>query len=110
MDPKFIEENHIIEKYLSGALPLKGQLDFERYCLENPELLDDLKLADRLHRGMRLLESGGRSALAEPTEKPWQKLPVILGAAGLIAILLVAVIVLGAKLSTEHGRAAGLER
>src|SRR6267142_319010 len=61
MDPKFIEENHIIEKYLSGALPLKGQLDFERYCLENPDLLDDLKLADRLHRGMRLLESGRRS-------------------------------------------------
>jgi hypothetical protein len=110
MDAKFIEENHIIEKYLSGALPLKGQLDFERYCLENPDLLDDLKLADRLHRGMRLLESGGRSPLAEPTQKPWQKLPVILGGAGLIAILLVTVITLGAKLSGESGRARALER
>src|SRR5882672_2245156 len=110
MDPKFIEENHIIEKYLSGALPLKGQLDFERYCLENPELLDDLKLADRLHRGMRLLESGGHSPLAEAAQKPWQKLPVILGAAGLMVVLLIAVIVLGTKLSNEHGRGADLEK
>lgn len=110
MDPKFIEENHIIEKYLSGALPLKGQLDFERYCLENPELLDDLKLADRLHRGMRLLESGGHSALAEPAQKPWQKLPVVLGAVGLLGILLIAVIILGAKLSSERGRSADLEK
>lgn len=110
MDAKFIEDNQIIEKYLSGRLPLKGQLDFERFCLENPDLLDDLKIADRLNRGMRLLESGGRSALAEPPQKPWQKLPVVIGAAAAIGVLLIAVIVLGAKLASSSSQSAELER
>ncbi|HZF18055.1 MAG TPA: hypothetical protein VE046_19165 [Steroidobacteraceae bacterium] len=110
MDAKFIEENQIIEKYLSGKLPLKGQLDFERYCVENPELLDELKLADRLHRGMRLLEAGSGSALLEPKEKPWQKLPVLIGAAAVIVVLLVAVIAFGAKYSGERAHVAALER
>ncbi len=110
MDAKFIEDNQIIEKYLSGRLPLKGQLDFERYCLENPELLDELKLADRLHRGMRLLEAGGGSALLEPKAKPWQQLPVLIGAAAVIAVLLIAVAVFGAKFSSERSHVADLER
>lgn len=110
MDARFIEDNQIIEKYLSGRLPLKGQLDFERYCLENPELLEELKLADRLHRGMRLLESGGGSALLEPKEKPWQKLPVLIGAAAVIFVLLIAVVTFGAKYSSARSHVADLER
>jgi len=110
MDAKFIEENQIIEKYLAGHLPLRGQLDFERFCLEHPDLLDDLKMADRLNRGMRLLEAGGRAEVLDPKEKPWKTLPVLAGAAVLIFALLVSVIVLASKYSGERAHVRSLEK
>ena len=61
MDPEFIEKNQIVERYLAGKLPFKGQQDFERYCRENPEVLDEIQLPDRLHAGMKLLEASGRA-------------------------------------------------
>lgn len=109
MDAKFIEENQIIEKYLSGRLPLKGQFDFERYCLEHPELLDELKIADRLNRGMRLLEAGGRADALDPKEKPWKTMPVLIGAAALIFALVIALIVLGSKYAGERSNRSSLE-
>ena len=42
MDREFIARNQIIERYLGGKLPLKGAQDFERYCCEHPDLLDDI--------------------------------------------------------------------
>lgn len=109
MDAKFIEENQIIEKYLSGRLPLKGQFDFERYCLEHPELLDELKIAERLNRGMRLLEAGGRADALDPKEKPWKTMPVLAGAAALIFALVIALIVLGSKYASERSTVTDLQ-
>jgi hypothetical protein len=109
MDAKFIEENQIIEKYLSGRLPLKGQFDFERYCLEHPELLDELKIAERLNRGMRLLEAGGRADALDPKEKPWKTMPVLAGAAALIFALIIGLIVLGSKYASERSSVKALE-
>ena len=37
MDRDFIARNQIVERYLSGRLPLKGATDFERFCRENPQ-------------------------------------------------------------------------
>ena len=37
MDRDFIARNQIVERYLSGRLPIKGATDFERFCKENPE-------------------------------------------------------------------------
>jgi hypothetical protein len=110
MDAKFIEDNQVIEKYLAGHLPLKGQLDFERFCLEHPELLDDLKIAERLHRGMRLLEAGGRPEVLDPKEKPWQKMPVLIGAGAFILALVIGLVVLGSKYSSERATIAHLEQ
>ncbi len=56
MDATFIERNQIIERYLSGKLPLKGALDFERFCQDNPETLIALGMSDRINQGLRLLE------------------------------------------------------
>ena len=109
MDAKFVEENEIIEKYLSGRLPLRGQLDFERFCLENPELLEEIELADRLNRGMRLLEAGGRADVLDPKEKPWKTMPVLAGAAVLIFALVIAVVILGSKYASARSSVTGLE-
>src|SRR5271167_1060705 len=61
MNREFIARNQIVERYLSGRLPLKGRQDFERYCHEHPELLDEIGLLERLNAALRLLEAGGRS-------------------------------------------------
>src|SRR5271155_5694939 len=60
MDFQFIERHQIIERYLAGKLPLKGAQDFERFCKDHPELLEDLGLATRVNAGLRLLAAGGR--------------------------------------------------
>jgi len=36
MDRDFIARNQIVERYLSGKLPIKGATDFERFCREEP--------------------------------------------------------------------------
>jgi hypothetical protein len=68
MDRDFIARNQIVERYLSGRLPLKGATDFERFCKENPSLLDELGLPERVHAGLRLLEASGKP-------EPWQEKP-----------------------------------
>src|SRR5262249_51137297 len=60
MDRDFIARNQIVERYLSGRLPLKGATDFERFCKENPHMLDELGLPERVNAGLRLLEASGK--------------------------------------------------
>ena len=110
MDAAFIEEHEIIEKYLAGRLPLRGQLDFERFCLEHPELLDELKLAERLNRGMRLLEAGGRTEVLDPKEKPWQKTNVLIGAAAFVFVLFIALVVAVSKYAGERATITDLKQ
>ena len=51
MDREFIARNQIVERYIGGRLPLKGAQDFERFCREHPELLDEIALTDRINAG-----------------------------------------------------------
>lgn len=102
MDRNFIDRNQIVERYLGGRLPLKGAQDFERYCREHPELLDEIGLTQRLTAALRLLEAGGRAPPWEVPAKPWwQKLPVLLGVAGLALVLAVTVAVLVGKIAAR---------
>lgn len=68
MDRDFIARNQIVERYLSGKLPIRGATEFERFCKDHPELLDELGLPDRVHAGLRLLEAAGKP-------EPWQESP-----------------------------------
>jgi len=95
MDATFIEQNQIIERYLSGRLPLKGAQDFERFCRENPETLTRLGMAERIHMGLRLMDASGQP---EPwAEKPvlfYQKPLAIAAVAGIAGTLLIATLLL----------------
>jgi hypothetical protein len=111
MDRDFIARNQIVERYLSGRLPLKGAQDFERYCHEHPQLLDEIGLSERINVALRLLEAGGRAAPWEAPAKPWwERLPVLLGAAGLALAAGVAVLVLFGKLGARDHLIASLHR
>ena len=87
MDREFILRNQIAERYLAGRLPVKGTHDFERYCRQHPEFIQELGLAERVHSALRLLEAGG---VAPPWEaKPrawWERLPVLIA----VAVLAIA--------------------
>lgn len=95
MDAAFIQQNQIVERYLTGKLPLKGAQDFERYCREHPETLTSLGMADRINAALRLLDASGEP---EPwAQKPpafYQKPAVFAAACALAGTLLIATMML----------------
>ena len=92
MDRDFIARNQVVERYLTGRLPLKAATEFERFCRDNPDILDELGLPDRVNAGLRLLDASGKPEPWEETKQPfWQKPHVTIG-------LAVAVVVLGGAL------------
>ncbi len=111
MDRQFIAQNNIVERYLSGRLPRKGAQDFESFCRDHPELLEELRLAEHLHAALRLLEAGGQAPPWE--EKPrrwWEKLPVLIAASGVCLVLLAVSVINGGRLSVQEHRSAALKQ
>jgi hypothetical protein len=110
MDRDFILKNQIAERYLSGRLPIRGAQDFERYCREHPELIDQLGLAERVHSGLRLLEAGGIAPPWEvPARKWWEKLSIMLAAIALALAAVVASMVMWGKLAGRDANIASLQ-
>lgn len=48
MDRKYIENEHIVDRYLAGELTVREAREFEKYCLEHPDLLNELPIPVRL--------------------------------------------------------------
>jgi hypothetical protein len=111
MDREFIEKNQIVERYLAGKLPFKGVQEFESYCRDHPEVLDDIKFSDRLHAGMRLLEAGGQQTGIHQ-RKPiwWRRIEVTAGLGILAIVLLIGLWILGDRYSERGQTIAALER
>jgi hypothetical protein len=84
MDRDFIARNQVVERYLSGRLPLKGATEFERFCKDHPEMLDEIGLPERVNAGLRLLEASGKP-------EPWQEKAQPLWAAPKFVFILLAV-------------------
>jgi hypothetical protein len=88
MDRDFIARNQVVERYLSGRLPLKGATEFERFCRENPDVLDELGLPERVNAGLRLLDASGKPEPWQETKQPfWQKAQVTIGLAAAVVVL-----------------------
>jgi hypothetical protein len=105
MDRDFIARNQVVERYLSGRLPLKGATEFERFCRDNPAVLDELGLADRVNAGLRLLEASGKPEPWQEAKKPfWQKPQVTLGLTAVVIGLGIAlsVVMSDSATKTQH--------
>ena len=89
-DRKFIEEHKLVERYLESKLPLKGARDLENWCRANPEYLNELKLSERAHTSLKLLEASGQPQdLGEP-KLPWWKtiyVPIGLGVLAFLSLI-----------------------
>ena len=110
MDRDFIARNQVVERYLSGRLPLKGATDFERFCRENPELLDELGIPERVNAALRLLEASGKpEPWAEPRKPFWQKIQIVLGLLGATVVLAIALAVVASGSSQKTRRIAALQ-
>ncbi|HZO23295.1 MAG TPA: hypothetical protein VFB37_12405 [Steroidobacteraceae bacterium] len=111
MDRDFIARNQIVERYLSGRLPLKGATDFERFCRDNPQLLDELGLAERVNAGLRLLEASGKpDPWQEAPKSAWTKPQFVLGLAAVVLALSVALAVVGSSSATKSQKIVRLQR
>jgi len=111
MDRDFIARNQIVERYLSGKLPIKGATDFERFCRDNPELLDELGLPERVNAGLRLLEASGKPEPWQEAPKPfWQKPQWTLGLAGAVLVLLITLAVVAGGNSNKSGEIEKLKK
>jgi hypothetical protein len=104
MDRDFIARNQVVERYLSGRLPLKGATEFERFCSLHPQLLDEIGLPERVNAGLRLLEAAGKpEPWQEPARPVWDRPQVTLSLAA-------ATLILGAALAIVAGASAGKSR
>jgi hypothetical protein len=48
MDRKYIQNEHIVDRYLAGELTVREARDFEKFCLEHPDFLSSLPIPVRL--------------------------------------------------------------
>jgi hypothetical protein len=97
-DRKFIEEHKLVERYLEGKLPFRGARDLENWCRLNPEYLNELKLSERAHTTLKLLEASGQPQdLGEPRPPWWKTIHALIGVSALALASLVAFWVLFGK-------------
>src|SRR6266513_2941838 len=107
----FIARNQVVERYLSGRLPLKGATDFERFCHQHPELLDEIGLPERVHAGVRLLEASGKPEPWQETARPlWQRPQAIPGLAAAVLVLGVALAIVAVGSAAKSHRITALQK
>ena len=111
MDRDFIARNQIVERYLSGRLPLKAATEFERFCRNHGQLLDEIGLPERVNAGLRLLEASGKPEPWQEAPRPvWQKPQVTLILAAAVVALGMALAIVGAASSSKSHRIAELQK
>jgi hypothetical protein len=111
MDRDFIARNQIVERYISGRLPIKGATEFERFCRENPAVLDELGLPERVNAGLRLLEAAGKpEPWQEEPKKFWEKPQLVIGLGAGVLALLIALAVAWSGSSNKTNRIASLQK
>jgi hypothetical protein len=111
MDRDFIARNQVVERYLSGRLPLKGATEFEQFVGKHPELLDEIGLPERVNAGLRLLEASGKPEPWQEAPRPaWQKPQVTLALAAVAGVLAVALMILSGTTAAKNHKIEELQK
>jgi hypothetical protein len=111
MDRDFIARNQVVERYLSGRLPLKGATEFEQFVHRHPEILDEIGLPERVNAGLRLLEASGKPEPWQEAPRPaWQKPQVTIALAAAVLVLGLALSILTGTSASKSHRIAQLQK
>jgi hypothetical protein len=110
-DKKFIEDHKLVERYLENKLPFKGARDLEEWCRAHPDYLNELKLSERAHASLKLLEASGKPQdLGEPKPPWWKSIYLLIGLAVFAFVCLVAAWSLAGKYSSLQGKLEDTKR
>ena len=111
MDREFILRNRIVELYVSGSLPVRGATVFEQFCRENPQILDEIGLPERVHAGLRLLDASGKPEPWQEKPKPFWERPYVPAAlSALVVVLGIAILVLNRQLADQTRKVTALHQ
>jgi hypothetical protein len=110
MDRDFIARNQVVERYLSGNLPVRGATDFERFCREEPDLLDAIGLPERVNMALRLLEASGKPEPWQPAPKKlWEKPQLMIGLGAVVVLLVVILAIVGSSSADKSSSVSKLK-
>lgn len=59
MDRQYIDDNHIVARYLADRLSVEEREAFEAYYLEHPEIVKEMEIAARFKAGLTDLQRAG---------------------------------------------------
>src|ERR1700685_1216906 len=104
---QFIEEHKLVERYLESKLPFKGARDLENWCRLNPEYLNELKLSERAHTTLKLLEASGQPQDLGEAQPPWWK--TIYALIGVSVLALVALVAFWVMVGKYHALSVKLD-
>lgn len=112
MDRRYIDDHHVVARYLADRLSDEERAAFEAYYLEHPDVVQELEAAARFKVGlMKLRDSGELDRLLQPHKRPqWHYIAAAAAAVALVvgAFLLVdrtpaARPILAATIEALHG-------
>ena len=100
MDRTYIDDHHIVARYLADQLPDDEREAFEAYYLEHPDVVREMEAAARFKIGLqRLRDSGELDELL--STRPWYRQPRYLAAAAVAVMAIGIVLFLGRTASRQ---------
>jgi hypothetical protein len=101
MDRQYIREHQVIERYLRGALTPDEEQAFEEAYVGDPELLDEIELAERLRDGVK--ELGAEGGIERPSaRRTWFNASLAKQWAAAASVLLVVSLAVSGGLYREN--------
>ncbi|MFC4309775.1 hypothetical protein ACFPN2_11845 [Steroidobacter flavus] len=89
MDRQYIDDYHIVPRYLADQLTDAEREAFEAYYLEHPEVLREIEATARFKAGLAQLQASGElAALMKPT--PWYAQGRYLAMAAIVILVIAA--------------------
>ena len=71
MNRQYIEDNHIVDRYLLGQLSAKELCEFETYYFDHPQMLEELTIAKAMHNTLREESDSLHPVQAVKTKVNW---------------------------------------
>jgi hypothetical protein len=102
MDRQYIDDRHVVARYLADQLADDERRAFEAYFLRHPEILQELEAAARFKVGlMQLRDAGKIEALIAP--QPWyRQIRYVAAAAAAIVAIAIGALLFNARNPTQR--------